>query len=337
VPGMQRDIAIAGAGIFGLWQALLLALAGHRVRVLERSAEPFTDSASRYAGAMIAPFCEAESAEPIVRDLGLEAAALWRTHFPVLCENGSLVVAAPRDQGELRRFARMTEGHETIGAERLAELEPDFTGRFQTALFYPREAHMVTPAAMRQLLELARAAGAQFEFGMDSETADLTAADLIIDCRGLGARRELPDLRGVRGERILVRAPDLAIRRPFRLLHPRHPLYAVPWSDHQVLIGATVIESEDATPMTVRSALELLGMAFALHPAFGEAEIIEMSAGVRPSFPDNIPRVIVREGGRRLFVNGAFRHGFLLAPMLASVVRDHIAGKTTTHAMLRLE
>ena len=99
-------------------------------------------------------------------------------------------------------------------------------------------------------------------------------------------------------------------------------LYAVPWDDGRVLVGATLIESEDTTPMSVRSALEMLGMAYALHPGFGEAEILEMSAGVRPSFPDNIPRVIVRDGGRRIVVNGAFRHGFLLAPMLARVVSD---------------
>ena len=51
-----------------------------------------------------------------------------------------------------------------------------------------------------------------------------------------------------------------------------------------------MIESEDASPMTVRSALELLGSAYALHPAFGEAEIVEISAGIRPSLPDNMPR-----------------------------------------------
>ena len=45
-----------------------------RSRVVDRCATPFADSASRYAGAMIAPFCEAESAEPVVRDLGLAAA-----------------------------------------------------------------------------------------------------------------------------------------------------------------------------------------------------------------------------------------------------------------------
>ena len=142
-------------------------------------------------------------------------------------------------------------------------------------------------------------------------------------------------MRGVRGERLVVRARDVTLSRPVRLLHPRFPLYVVPWGEGLHLIGATVIESEDASPMTVRSALELLGMAYALHPAFGEAEIVELGAGVRPAFPDNIPRAIVR--GRCILVNGAYRHGFLLAPLLAKAVADHLAGRSPAHDLLRLE
>jgi glycine oxidase len=89
------------------------------------------------------------------------------------------------------------------------------------------------------------------------------------------------------------------------------------------LVGATVIESEDDRPMTARSALELLGLAYALHPGFGEAEIIEMSAGVRPAFPDNVPRIRVE--GATVRVNGAYRHGFLLAPVMAKTVVDWLA------------
>jgi glycine oxidase len=111
-----------------------------------------------------------------------------------------------------------------------------------------------------------------------------------------------------------------------RLLHPRYPLYVVPRPGGRFLIGATMIESEDEGPVTVRSALELLGAAVALHPAFGEAQILETGAGVRPALPDNVPRAIVREGGRRILVNGAFRHGFLLAPVLAEAVADLIEG-----------
>ncbi len=339
MPGPQKQIVIAGAGIFGLWQALTLSKAGHRVKVLERSHTPFAHSASQYAGAMIAPFCEAESAPLLIRDLGFLASDIWRNTYADLSACGSIVVAGPRDQKELRRFARMTSGHEEINQEHLGRLEPALAERFQTALYYADEAHMTTPSALHHLMKLAEHHGTVFEFGQCMPAASDLAddIDILVDCRGLAARDDLPTLRGVRGERILVRTHDLKLNHPVRLLHPRYPLYVVPWSDDRILIGATVIESEDTAPMSVRSALELLGMAYALHPIFGEAEILEMSAGVRPSLPDNIPRIIVREQGRRIYANGAFRHGFLLSPILASVTRDFISGTVTEHPLLSVE
>ncbi len=144
----QRRVTIAGAGIFGLWQALMLARAGHKVRVLERVPVPFAGTASQYAGAMIAPYCEAESAEPIVRDLGLHAAKLWKEMYPGLVENGTLVVASARDQVELRRFQRLTVGYRQVAEQEIGALEADLGGRFQSGLFFADEAHMATPEAM---------------------------------------------------------------------------------------------------------------------------------------------------------------------------------------------
>ena len=61
------------------------------------------------------------------------------------------------------------------------------------------------------------------------------------------------------------------------------------------MIGATMIESAEKGAVSVRSAIELLNAAYALHPAFGEAEILEMSADVRPAYPDNEPRIEERD------------------------------------------
>ena len=322
----QRAITVVGAGIFVLWQALLLARAGHRVRLIERSAEPFKAGASQWAGAMIAPFCEAEAAPPAVREYGREGLQLWRDVYPDLVSNGSLVVASARDHGELTRFGRLTVGHELIGAEQFAALEPDLAGRFAKALYFAGEAHLETPRALGFLADAVRRAGVDFCLGAGWTAADRKPAspgDLVIDCRGLAARDDLPTLRGVRGERLLIRSREVRLRRPVRLLHPRASFYMVPWSDGVHLVGATVIESEDDRPMTARSALELLGLAYALHPGFGEAEIIEMSAGVRPAFPDNVPKALVQ--GSTIRVNGAYRHGFLLAPVMAKAVVDWLA------------
>ena len=316
-----RTITVLGAGILGLWQAHALARAGHRVRLLEASAELFARSASLYGGVMLAPEREAETAPPVLRELGREGVAAWRALYPKLICNGSLVVANARDASELDRFARLTEGHERLDTERLQKLEPELAGRFPFALFFPDEAHMPAPAALEFMLAEARKAGVEVVFGADRAPH---AGDTIVDCRGLAARDELPDLRGVRGERVVVHAPEIALLRPVQLLHPRQPIYIVPWGDGRYMIGATVLETEDDGPVTVRSALELLGAAYSVHPAFGEAQILDLGAGVRPAFPDNVPRAIVRNSGRRIFVNGAYRHGFLLAPVLAAAVCDYL-------------
>lgn len=318
-------ITVVGAGIFGLWQALTLARAGHRVKLVEKSKTPFAESASRLAGAMLAPGCESEHA-PEIRDLGARGLALWRQHYPHLINAGSLVVAAPREAAEMARFARATEPPQRLDADRIAALEPDLGHRFPLGFFFPDEAHMRTPDALTYLLEAARIAGASAEFG--AAWVPPSASDVVIDCRGMAASHELPELRGVRGERLLLKTSELRLSRPVRLLHPRHPLYVVPWGDGLFLVGATVIESEDRGAITARSALELLGTAFALNPAFGEAEIIETGAGIRPAFPNNLPRAEVQDGGQRIFVNGAYRHGFLLAPVLAEAVSAFLANQT---------
>jgi glycine oxidase len=313
------SIAVRGAGVVGLWQALALARRGHAVTLYERSPQPFADACSLYAGAMLAPRCEEESAEAIVRDLGQRGIALWRETYSGTEANGTLVVALARDRAELDRFARMTGGHERLSPAELAALEPGLGDRFAGALFYPEEAHLAPEPALRFLLDALLAEGVALRLG-DSEMP--SGADLVVDCRGLAAKDELPTLRGVRGERLVIRSREVTLARPTRLLHPRFPLYVVPWGDGLHMVGATVIESDETGPITLRSALDLLSATYALDPAFAEAEIVQQGAGARPAFPDNRPRIIARKS--YIYVNGLYRHGFLLAPVLAELVADYL-------------
>jgi glycine oxidase len=137
----------------------------------------------------------------------------------------------------------------------------------------------------------------------------------------------LPDLRGVKGEMVVLRCPEVCLSRPVRLLHPRAPLYIVPRGDGVYMLGATVIETAERGRVTARSLLEMLSAAYALHPAFGEAEVLEIGVDARPAFPDNLPRI--RRVGGTIHANGLFRHGFLLGPALATQVADLLfEGKT---------
>jgi glycine oxidase len=317
--GRKLSIAVRGAGVVGLWQALTLARRGHAVTLYERSAQPFTDACSVYAGAMLAPRCEEESAEPLVGELGRRGIALWRETYPGTVATGTLVVALKRDRAELDRFTRLTGGYQRLSSSELAALEPGLGDRFAGALLYAEEAHLAPEPALRSLLDAAIATGVSLRLG-DGEMPK--GADLVIDCRGFAAKDALPTLRGVRGERIVIRSGEVKLERPIRLLHPRFPLYVVPWGDGLYMIGATVIESEETGPITLRSALDLLATAYALDPAFAEAEILRQGAGARPAFPDNRPRIIARKG--YIYVNGLYRHGFLLSPALAELVAGYL-------------
>ena len=173
-------------------------------------------------------------------------------------------------------------------------------------------------AALAALLERLAERGVRVRFGVEGPERD--AGRALIDCTGLAARAHLADLRGVKGEMLLLRLPELTLRRPVRVLHPRAPLYIVPRGDGLFMVGATMIESDEATRVSARSMLELLSAAYALHPAFGEAQIVEIGTGVRAAFADNLPRL--RQVGGALHVNGLYRHGFLLAPALARRAAD---------------
>ncbi len=319
-----------GAGIAGTWQALLFARAGCQVALYERGEASMTQATSHWAGGMLAPFCEGETAEPVITRLGLRSLDLWREVLPQTPFNGSLVVAHPRDRADFERFARLTGGHKRLGREEIASLEPALAGRFSDALFFAQEGHVDPRQVLPALHDVLRSAGVPIAF--NAETGQGDRDGVVVDCRGLAARDAFPELRGVKGEIIILETDEIALSRPVRLIHPRWSIYIVPRAGNRFLIGATSIESED-NGVSVRSALELLTAAYAVHPAFGEARIVEFGAGLRPAFPDNRPRVVVDE--RRITVNGLYRHGFLLAPALAEATVAHFMDGRTDAEVVR--
>ena len=315
----ESPVSVIGAGIAGAWQALLFASAGREVMLHERGDATMTQATSHWAGGMLAPWCEREASEPVITRLGIRSLDLWRGHFPQTPFNGSLVVSHPRDRADFERFARRTTGHRRLDAEAMTGLEPSLDGRFRDALFFPDEGHVEPRLVLPELHRRISAAGGTVAFNSEANPAECDG--IVIDCRGLGARETFPDLRGVKGEMIIVESDEIELSRPVRLIHPRWPLYIIPRANHQFMIGATSIERED-DGVSVRSALELLSAAYAVHPAFGEARIVEIGSGLRPAFPDNLPRIAI--DNRKIAVNGLYRHGFLLAPALAELTLGYV-------------
>lgn len=308
-------IRILGAGVMGLVMARELQSRGHRLELVDPAGGPGPHGCSWWAGGMLAPHCEAESTEPCVERHGLQSIDWWQRHTGLVSHRGTLVVALQRDRGELARFARRSRAHQSVDADAIAALEPDLAGRVSAGLFFADEAHLAPRAALGALRDQLQAAGVPI-----LSRASARPARLEIDARGLASRDQLPGLRGVRGEMVVLRSAEISLSRPIRLLHPRFPLYIVPRGDGVFMLGATMIESDRRGPATARSLLELLSAAHALHPAFAEAEVLETGADARPAFVDNLPKLQWRDG--RLHANGLYRHGFLLSPALAQMAAN---------------
>lgn len=305
-------VLIKGTGVAGLTAAFELAGNDISVEVCERNAEP-SRGASWYAGGMLAPWCERENAEAAVLTLGQAALDWWDAAVPgLVVRNGTLVVAPARDKAELSRFASRTSGYRWVDEGEIAGLEPDLAGRFRSGLYFSDEGHLDPRLALQSLYERLCLMGVRFHMGTP---LDEQPFDRVVDCTGPAAVGTISSLRGVRGEMLYLGTREVSLSRPVRLLHPRIPLYIVPREPGRFMVGATMIETEDAGAISARSMMEFLNAAYAVHPAFAEAEIIETGTGVRPAYPDNLPDVT--QDGRTIFINGAHRHGFLLSPAMA--------------------
>lgn len=336
---MAARIGIAGAGLLGRLLAWQLSRAGHAVEVFDAAPGPQArfdghGAAAFSAAGMLSPLAELDKAAPALARLGARSIDLWRTicaSLPVghgFSQRGSLLLAHRQDRAAAQRMLqRLAAAADTdlsapiaLDAQALAKLEPAVHG-VAHAWLLPGEAQLDAPQVMALLHAGAGGVRWHFECGVrEVQPGALHLADgssrrfdWVLDVRGTGARPELA-VRGVRGETIWLHAPELALTRPLRLLHPRHAVYIVPRSAQQVLVGASEIESEDRSPVSLRTAVELLSAAGSVLPALAEARIVRLDRNLRPALPDNAP--YFEAGSGLLRINGLFRYGWLLAPAL---------------------
>jgi glycine oxidase len=342
---MSASFAVLGAGLMGRLMAVSLAREGHSVELFDRGGPDASKSAAYVAAAMLAPLAESVESEPLVVSLGQASLERWPELLATLPEpvffqqSGTLIVWHAQDRDQAAQFGRRLhrfddqlppEGwaRELSGAE-IAAVEPALGQRFARGIYLPKEGQLDNRALLSALGSALVEAGVRLRWHTEAEPEHIRA-DWVIDCRGLGAKPSWPTVRGVRGEVVRVHSPEVALSRPIRLLHPRYPIYIAPKPDGVYVIGATQIESEDTSPTSVRSALELLSALYSVHPAFGEARILEMVTQCRPTLPDNLPEI--RWDGERLIrINGLYRHGYLMGPavMDAALGLIHQLGRSS--------
>jgi glycine oxidase len=298
------------------------------------------------AAAMISPLSELVSSELDIYTLGIQSLTLWPQWLQELGipqhfhQEGSLVLAHPSDIAELHQFKRDLEfkldqqnvSHiqvdrdnkpatlQVLNARQLLEnLEPAISPHFQTGLYLPNEAHIDHNEVLAELITQAKKWSVNFTENCSLEPNDeaLKDYDIIFDCRGKGLKAT--GLRGVRGEIIRIECKEVALKRPIRLMHPRYKLYIVPKPNHQYVIGATEIESEDRSNISLRSSMELMSALYAVSPAFAESRIINQETNLRPAYINNLPRIDKLQSRHHkpiIRINGLYRHGYLVGPAI---------------------
>lgn len=336
--------------MLGRLLAWRLSKLGHSVSVFDAAADANPRFGARQAAAfsaagMLSPLAEFENAGRAVSTLGVRSLALWRNIAmqldggPFHAQRGSLLLAHAGDLGTaLRMLSRLKDAPASLQAPRL--LDRDQLSRLEPALhgvahawMLPDEGQLDPVQMLAALHANATACGTRWHWNaavadVSSHALVLASAetkrfDLAFDVRGVGAKTAAPDslqVRGVRGETVWLHAPEHGLTRPARLLHPRHRVYLVPRPGDVVVVGATEIESEDRSPVSLRSAVELMAAAHSVMPSLAEARILRMDSNLRPALPDNEPRIEATSG--RVRINGLFRHGWLVAPAL---VQDALA------------
>lgn len=330
------NIAIAGAGLVGRVLALNLLNQGHTLTLIDEDTAKGEKAAGMTAAGMLAPFAELETAESAIFEYGKRSIELW---LPLLksidleeaFQNaGTIITAHPQDYSELDQFiatlkSKVEEASsiQLLDKQGIIALEPDLE-QHNKAFYIPHEGQVNSQKFMETSTEyllnhpsitwIEETKVEQVEEGKLTFKGETQAFDWVFDSRGLGANEQIKNLRGVRGEVFWLDAPEVNITRPTRMLHPRYKIYIVPRANNRYVIGATEIESNDKSPMSVRSSLELLSAVYSMHSGFAEARIVNMLTNCRPTLRDNLPNI--EQGDKLTRINGLYRHGYLLAPAI---------------------
>jgi glycine oxidase len=347
-------VAIVGGGVIGLSCAWLLADAGAEVTLIDP--EP-ASGASWVAGGMLAPVTEAWPGEERLLELGCAALARWPEFAARLSAasgrdaglrtDGTIVAAVdPADRAELDGLAahlgRIGRDVESLSGRELRRLEPSLGPNVRAGLLVPgdlsvdnRALLLALRAAGDRVKHIAAEARAVRPGAVDLADGSVVATDAVVLAAGAWSATLHPALRGrlrpVKGEIIRLRARASALPPPVRTVRALvsgRPVYLVPRRNDRLVLGATQYEAGFDTDVTVAGVRDLLLDAERVFPGIAEYAIEEVSAGLRPASPDNLPMIGELEPGV-LAATGHGRNGILLAPITADVVVALVRGEAS--------
>ncbi|WP_374191388.1 FAD-dependent oxidoreductase [Planomonospora sp. ID82291] len=130
----------------------------------------------------------------------------------------------------------------------------------------------------------------------------------------------LPPVRPVKGQVVRLRSREPVLSRCVRGAVHGTRVYLVPRGDGEVVLGATQEDLGFDTRVTAGGLWGLLRDARELVPGVTELEVADVTAGLRPGTPDNLPLVGPSALPGLLTATGHHRGGILLAPLTADLL-----------------
>jgi glycine oxidase len=347
------DVIAVGGGVIGLSAGWRLAQRGQRVVVLERG-EP-GGGASHVAAGMLAPIAEADPAEESLLRLGIESAEAYPAFVAELREAagaepgylscGTLAVARDRDEAEALDHQLTVRQRFGLDVKRLRPsearaLEPAIAPTMRAALHFPGD-HVIDPRPLTAALARAlRSAGGELRAGTEVVAlelgggairgvrlagGELLSAPKVLVAAGVWSASlgGIPDearvpVRPVKGQILRLRDPTgpglltRVLRTP--------SAYVAPRGDGRYVLGATMEERGFDETVTGGAVFELLRDAIEVLPGLSELVLEELSAGLRPATPDNVPAIGAGAVPGLYWATGHYRNGVLLAPITADLV-----------------
>ncbi|AKK04302.1 glycine oxidase ThiO [Corynebacterium epidermidicanis] len=340
------DVAIVGGGIIGLSTAWVLLKRGYNVQVFDP--DPASQASFAAAG-MLAPVSEVVWDQPGLYPLMRRSRELFPDFAAAVAEESGMDVGylpsetlvCAGDNADRVYLRELIELQSSIGevtllsAREARALEPGLGPGVVGAVHIPGD-HQVDPrkfcAALLRILDdrVVRAKVVDAKQGaITLDDGTVVTADKVVLANGLAATDfvDLP-LRPVHGDVLRLRVPKHAmplVSRTVRAVVRGRPVYVVPRSDNQIVLGATSRE-DSLWGVSAEGVHQLLRDAHHIVPGIWECEIEEMTARARPGSPDDIP--FIGEVSPGLIVStGYFRHGILLSAIGAELTADVVCEK----------
>jgi glycine oxidase len=356
----SRDVVVIGGGVIGLAIAWRAALRGLSVTLFD--AAPGS-GASHHAAGMLAPVTEVHYGEEELLALNLASAKQYPEFVAELeessgtpvgyRESGTLAVAFDADDkaalDDLHRYQLMLGlASQAVSARECRTLEPFLSTSVRGGLVVAGDHQVDNRRLVAALLTACGRAGVDVQpmaatrilvenditVGVDANGERISAAHTVlaagcwsaqVDGLPLHAR---PPVRPVKGQIVRLRdnVEHPTLHRNVRAFVRGRPIYLVPRTDGEIVLGATGEEQGFDTTVTVEGTGDLLADARELLPRVSEIEFVEASAGLRPGSPDNAPMIGAGALPGLVVATGHYRNGILLAPLTADAVVGLVTG-----------